>query len=59
MDIIIATPEAWDVLIRRWKARKGFMDIGLVVIDNLHLLEIGNSTLEVVVSRTRSIASQM
>lgn len=35
------------------------MDIGLVVIDNLHLLEIGNSTLEVVVSRTRSIASQM
>ena len=24
MDIILTTPEAWDVVSRRWKARKGF-----------------------------------
>lgn len=23
-DVIVTTPEAWDVLTRRWKSRKGF-----------------------------------
>ena len=23
-DLIVTTPEAWDVLTRRWKSRKGF-----------------------------------
>jgi replicative superfamily II helicase len=38
MDIILTTASAWDVLSRRWKARKGFNEIGLILIDNLHLL---------------------
>ena len=37
-DVIVTTPEAWDVLTRRWKSRKGFTEVGLIVIDNLHLL---------------------
>lgn len=37
-DIIVATPEAWEVVSRRWKARKGFEKIGLFVIDALHML---------------------
>jgi pre-mRNA-splicing helicase BRR2 len=37
-DIIVATPEAWEVVSRRWKARKGFENIGLFVVDGLHML---------------------
>ena len=44
-DLIVTTVEAWDVLSRRWRSRKGFSEIGLVVVDNLHLLSEGNSTL--------------
>jgi len=37
-DLIVTTAQAWDVLSRRWKNRKGFSEVGLVVVDNLHLL---------------------
>lgn len=57
-DLIVTTAEAWDVLSRRWKSRKGFSEIGLIVVDNLHLLCEGNSTLEVIISRMRYIASE-
>ena len=56
-DLIVTTPESWDVSTRRWKNRKGFNEIGLVVVDNLHLLSENNSTLEIVVSRMRYINS--
>ena len=56
-DLIVTTPESWDVLTRRWKNRKGFNEISLVVVDNLHLLSENNSTLEIVVSRMRYINS--
>lgn len=55
-DIIISTPEAWEVISRRWKARKGFEKIGLFVVDGIHMLsEDKGATLEIVVSRMRSI----
>ena len=38
MDVILTTPEAWDVVSRRWKARKGFDQIGLFIVENLHML---------------------
>lgn len=57
-DLIVTTAEAWDVLSRRWKSRKGFSEVALVVVDNLHLLSEGNSTLEVVISRMRYISSE-
>jgi pre-mRNA-splicing helicase BRR2 len=37
-DIVVSTPEAWEVISRRWKARKGFEKIGLLVIDGLHMI---------------------
>ena len=45
MDVIVTSPEAWDVVSRRWKARKGFDQIGLLVIENLHMLSEGISIL--------------
>lgn len=56
-DLIVTTPEALDVITRKWKNRKGFSEVGLIVVDNLHLLSEGNSTLEIVVSRLRYIQS--
>ena len=44
-DIILTNSDAWDVLTRRWKARKGFNQIGLILIDGLHLLPENYSTL--------------
>ena len=60
-DIIISTPENWDVLSRRWKQRKGIQNIKLFIIDEIHLigsLEIG-SIQEVIVSRMRYISQQL
>ncbi|KAI8807156.1 Sec63 Brl domain-containing protein [Cladochytrium replicatum] len=58
-DIIFSTPQKWDMLSRRWKQRKNVQTVGLFVIDDVHLLggDIG-PTIEIIVSRMRSIASQ-
>lgn len=58
-DIIFTTAEKWDMLSRRWKQRKNVQTIGLFIVEDIHLLggEIG-PTLEVVVSRMRSISAQ-
>ncbi|WCJ30807.1 U5 small nuclear ribonucleoprotein helicase putative [Euphorbia peplus] len=57
--IIISTPEKWDALSRRWKQRKYVQQVSLFIVDELHLIggEAG-PILEVIVSRTRYIASQ-
>ncbi len=56
-DVVVSTPEAWEVLSRRSKARKGFEQIALFVVDGIHLLaEENGSTLEIIVSRMRSIS---
>ena len=57
-DLIVTTAQAWDVLSRKWNKRKGFSDVKLLIIDNLHLLTEGGSTLEVVISRMRFISSE-
>ena len=44
-DLIVTTAQAWDVLSRRWNKRKGFSDVKLLVVDNLHLLAEDSSTL--------------
>mmetsp|Transcript_3106 Transcript_3106/g.7162 ORF Transcript_3106/g.7162 Transcript_3106/m.7162 type:complete len:2217 (+) Transcript_3106:149-6799(+) len=59
-DIVIATPQQWDVLSRRWKQRKNVQNVSLFIADELHL--IGGAvgpTLEVVTSRMRYISSQL
>ncbi|TPX31933.1 hypothetical protein SmJEL517_g04845 [Synchytrium microbalum] len=58
-DIIITTPEKWDGISRSWKSRSYVTSVGLVIIDEIHLLggERG-PILEIIVSRMNYIASQ-
>lgn len=58
-DIIMTTPESWDVISRRWKTRKGFEQIGLFITDMIQLLGEAGSAMEVMVSRMRYITSQI
>ena len=37
-NIIISTPEYWDVLSRRWKQRKNVQNVNLFIVDELHLI---------------------
>eukprot|EP00906_Rhabdomonas_costata_P006818 RCo009880 len=59
-EIIISTPEHWDVISRRWKQRKNVTSVKLFVVDELHLI-VGprGPVVEVIVSRMRYISSQM
>lgn len=59
-NVIISTPEYWDILSRRWKQRKNVQNVKLFVADELHLIG-GESgpVLEVVCSRMRYISSQI
>lgn len=58
-DIIICTPEKWDGISRSWKSRGYVRSVGLVVLDEIHLLGADRGPiLEVIVSRMRYIAAQ-
>jgi activating signal cointegrator complex subunit 3 len=37
-DVIIATPEKWDGISRSWATRSYVQKVGLLVIDEIHLL---------------------
>ncbi|KAM0788324.1 hypothetical protein ACM66B_001467 [Microbotryomycetes sp. NB124-2] len=58
-DVVVCTPEQWDLISRRWKQRKNVQTIGLLIADEVQLVggEIG-PTYEVVISRTRYVAAQ-
>ena len=47
-NVIVSTPENWDVLSRRWKQRKNVQNVNLFIADELHLIggENGVSTRE-------------
>lgn len=59
-QVIIATPEQWDVLSRRWKQRKFIQDTSLFIVDEAHLIggEKG-PVIEIVCSRMRYMAQQI
>ncbi|EFN58670.1 hypothetical protein CHLNCDRAFT_140958 [Chlorella variabilis] len=58
-NIVIATPEHWDMLSRRWKQRKAAQDVPLFIVDEMHLLGgPQGAALEVITSRMRYISSQ-
>lgn len=58
--IIIATPEQWDVLSRRWKTRKPIQDVRLLIVDELQLIAgRAGPTIEIIVSRMRYMTSQL
>ena len=52
-NIIIATPEHWDMLSRRWKQRKNVQAVSLFIVDELHL--IGGRNGPVIEACSRSI----
>ncbi|PNH01001.1 U5 small nuclear ribonucleoprotein helicase [Tetrabaena socialis] len=58
-NIVVATPQQWDVMSRRWKQRKNVKDVALFIVDELHLIGGPKGpTLEVITSRMRYISSQ-
>ncbi|EJD54668.1 Sec63-domain-containing protein [Auricularia subglabra TFB-10046 SS5] len=58
-DVIVCTPQQWDVLSRRWSQRKNVQTVGLLIADEIQLIggDIG-PTYEVVLSRTRYVSAQ-
>ncbi|WFD33124.1 RNA helicase [Malassezia sp. CBS 17886] len=60
-DVVVATPEQWDLLSRRWRQRRNVQDVALYVLDDLQLLgdaRVG-ATYEAVCSRIRFVAAQL
>ncbi|KAI9887644.1 MAG: hypothetical protein M1823_000508 [Watsoniomyces obsoletus] len=58
-DIIVTTPEKWDGISRSWQTRGYVRQVGLVIIDEIHLLGGDRGPiLEIIVSRMNYIAAQ-
>ncbi|GLT59223.1 hypothetical protein SLA2020_320560 [Shorea laevis] len=58
-DIIISTPEKWNGISRNWHSRSYVTKVGLMILDEIHLLGADRGPiLEVIVSRMRYISSQ-
>eukprot|EP00899_Mesostigma_viride_P021111 jgi/Mesvir1/29000/Mv17769-RA.1 len=56
-DIIVCTPEKWDGISRNWRSRDYVQKVGLLIIDEIHLLGGDRGPiLEVIVSRMRYVA---
>ncbi|CAD8200123.1 unnamed protein product [Paramecium pentaurelia] len=58
-DIIVSNAINWDIISRRWRAKKGFKDIRVFIADDLHTLGQSGSVLEVIVSRMRMISMEI
>lgn len=59
-DIIISTPEKWDGISRNWQSRSYVRKVGLMVIDEIHLLGADRGPIiEVIISRMRYIAAEL
>jgi activating signal cointegrator complex subunit 3 len=58
--LLATTPEKWDGVSRHWQQRNYVRQVGLVIIDEIHLLgEERGPILEVIVSRMRYMAEKM
>jgi len=59
-QLILTTPEKWDGVSRGWRQRPYVRRVGLVVLDEVHLLGADRGpVLEVVVARMRHIAEHL
>lgn len=59
-DLIIATAEQWEPLSRLWRNRKSIQTIGLVIVEDMHMLASAEgANMEIVSSRTRFMANQL
>jgi activating signal cointegrator complex subunit 3 len=58
-DVLITTPEKWDGISRSWRHRDYVQRVGLIIMDEIHLLGSDRGpVLEVIVSRMRYICTQ-
>ncbi|VDP05372.1 unnamed protein product [Soboliphyme baturini] len=59
-QLIITTPEKWDVLSRRWKQRKNVQNINLFIADDLQFIGGEDGPIyEVICSRMRFMSNQL
>ena len=58
-NVILSTPQKWDMISRRWRHRKNIQAIDLFIVDGLHLISspIG-PCIEIITSRMRYISKQ-
>lgn len=58
-DLVLATPNQWDMLSRQWQRRKNVQTVQLFIADELHMLGgQGGFIYEIIVSRMHYIALQ-
>lgn len=59
--LILATPEQFDLLSRRWKQRKAVRSIELIIADDAHLVGSGHLGVayETILARMRFVSSQV
>ncbi|KAF2421033.1 pre-mRNA splicing helicase [Tothia fuscella] len=59
-DLILATPQQWDVISRQWQRRKDVQSVTLFIADDLHMLGgLGGYTYEAIVSRMHAMKVQL
>lgn len=59
-DLILATPQQWDVMSRQWQRRKDVQAVTLFIADDLHMLgDRGGYTYETIVSRMHAMKIQL
>lgn len=59
-DLILATPQQWDVISRQWQRRKNVQATKLFIADDLHMLGgQGGYVYETVVSRMHAMTLQL
>ncbi|UPQ98040.1 pre-mRNA splicing helicase BRR2 [Chloropicon primus] len=58
-NVILSTPQNWDMISRRWRHRKSVQAVNLFIVDGIHLVAspIG-PCIEVITSRMRYISKQ-
>ena len=59
-NLILATPQQWDMMSRQWQRRKNVQNVTLIVADDLHMLGgSGGYIYETVISRSHAISKQL
>ncbi|EDR26206.1 U5 small nuclear ribonucleoprotein 200 kDa helicase, putative [Entamoeba dispar SAW760] len=59
-DVILTTPEKWDGITRLWTKKSYVQKVGLVILDEVHLLgEERGPVIEAIVTRTKQINKKL
>jgi len=58
-DIVMTTPDNFDIITRKWTKKQNILNIRLVIVDEIHLLGESGSVMETVLSRLKYIENQV